>query len=151
MSVLSEHGHWDRFNPQKIKCNPNSDPSTCITKTQIDTIEKLYADYYLGQGSKATYLFSGYTYGGEMAYPTGLSGAQPFGLGLGYYKFAVLNDSNWDYKTLNDATIGKGFEINPGMLDVKEPDFMQFYGRGGKMLHYAGLADQLISSGASVS
>jgi hypothetical protein len=77
------------------------------------------------------------------------------------------SNPNWDYNTLTVDDVFRAIQSNPGEVDVSGLErchgiglsfFLQnhsfnytsYFAGGGKLLHYAGLADQIISSGNSV-
>jgi hypothetical protein len=76
------------------------------------------------------------------------------------------SNPNWDYNTLTVDDVFRAIQSNPGEVDVSartiscdgaEPflqnhsfNYTSYFAGGGKLLHYAGLADQIISSGNSV-
>jgi hypothetical protein len=80
------------------------------------------------------------------------------------------SDTNWDFRTLDTATVELGITINPAGMDVSivpaflaaqltslfipsqavNPDITPFAGKGGKLLQYVGWADELIAPGNSV-
>ncbi|KAJ9093182.1 hypothetical protein QFC21_006499 [Naganishia friedmannii] len=111
-----------------------SNPEVCDFRPELITCRK---------GSNTTtiwmatnWIFSGYVPGGELGYPTGLATAEPYQISTDYYKYFVLNDTTWDYHTLNAST--------------NTPDLTAFFARGGKVIQYVGWNDQLISPGNSI-
>ncbi|KZT62776.1 tannase and feruloyl esterase [Calocera cornea HHB12733] len=132
------------FRPEVLACRPGQNTSTCLSSGQIGAIQKLYADYYETNG---TYIFGRLEPGGELAYETGLLGPAPVELNTDYFKYMVLNDSNWDYTTLNYSTIQLADLIDTYRLDAVNPDIRGFAAspHNGKVIHYVGWADQLIS------
>lgn len=63
---------------------------------------------------------------------------------------SVYNDTAWDPSTLDFADYQKAVEVNAGNMNLFDPNITAFAGRGGKMLHYVGWGDQLISAGNSI-
>jgi feruloyl esterase len=90
------------FRPQLITCRKGSNTSECLTVDQLESLRKLYSNYLEG----------------ELGYPTGLATAEPYQISTDYYKYFVLNDTTWDYHTLNASVIKLGMDINPGQMDV---------------------------------
>ena len=56
----------------------------------------------------------------------------------------ILNDSTWDPLTLDWPTIDLGRSIDPAGLSSNSTNMTALFNRGGKILQYHGLADQLI-------
>jgi feruloyl esterase len=103
------------FRPQLITCRKGSNTSECLTVDQLESLRKLYSNYLDGDQN---WIFSGYVPGGELGYPTGLATAEPYQISTDYYKYFVLNDTTWDYHTLNASVIKLGMDINTGQMDV---------------------------------
>ncbi|KAK1466129.1 feruloyl esterase B [Colletotrichum cuscutae] len=63
-----------------------------------------------------------------------------------WYRYAISNDSNWDAITLRpeNYTIASG--LNHFNIDTWDGDLSAFQNRGGKLLHWHGLADGVLSS-----
>jgi feruloyl esterase len=117
----------------------------------------------------ATDIFSRYEYGAEIGYSTsgdlagraqkvlvvwltslvyliaGLFGEQAFSIPQEYYRYWVFNDTSFDIATLTYDDILEAKRRNVGDITSVNPDIRAFVKRGGKLLQYHGLADQLIS------
>lgn len=75
----------------------------------------------------------------------GLFGPNAFPIPEQYFRNFYLNDSSFDISSLNTDLINAATEANVGQLISVNPDIREFVNRGGKLLQYHGLADQLIS------
>ncbi|EIW63118.1 feruloyl esterase-like protein [Trametes versicolor FP-101664 SS1] len=137
------------FRPEVLTCTPGQDTSTCLTGDQINALHRIYADYY---EADQTYIFGGYQPGGEKLYARGLVGAAPFPLLQDWFRFFVTNDTQWTPDQFNASLITLSEQVNPGQADAISPNLTAFAGapHNGKVLHYVGWADQLISAGYSV-
>ncbi|KAI9063782.1 feruloyl esterase-like protein [Trametes sanguinea] len=137
------------FRPETLTCRPGQNASTCLTADQISALHRIYADYY---EADQTYVFGGYYPGGEDAFPEGLVGSPPFALPADWFRFFLLNDTQWTMEDYNATDIVLGDEINPGQSNAIDPDLTAFAAppHSGKVLHYVGWADQLISPGNSL-
>ena len=136
------------FRPEKLLCKYFPENSTCLNVAQVETLENLYRDYY---ETNNTYIFPAYEKGSEGMWPLTLSG-HSWNLQPAYYAYQVLNVSldNWDPYTLNYSTIALAQYINPGDVICDVPDLTPYINRNGKIIHYHGWADGLISSRSSV-
>ncbi|KAI0635862.1 feruloyl esterase-like protein [Trametes polyzona] len=138
-----------RFRPQTLTCRPGQNTSTCLTAAQISALHRIYADYY---EADQTYVFGGYYPGGETEYYKGLVGKKQFAIGLGYFQFMVLNNTNFKIHDYNATVLQLTDQIDPGQSNAINPNLTAFAGpsHNGKLLQYVGWADQLISPGNSI-
>ncbi|EJU06366.1 feruloyl esterase-like protein [Dacryopinax primogenitus] len=137
------------FRPETLACRPGQDATTCLSAAQINAVRLVFSDYY---ETSQTYIFGRLEPGGELAYETGLLGANPVEINTDYFKDMVVNDSNWDYTTLNYSTIQLADQIDTYRLDAVNPDIQTYVAapHNGKVIHYVSWADQLISPGNSL-
>ncbi|OJT07480.1 hypothetical protein TRAPUB_1665 [Trametes pubescens] len=137
------------FRPEVLTCAPGQNKSTCLTGDQIGALHRIYTDYY---EADQTYIFGGYQPGGEKLYPTGLVGSTTFPLVQDWFRFFVLNDTQWTPDLYNASLIAVAEQVNPGQTDAISPKLTAFASapHNGKVLHYIGWADQLISPGYSL-
>ncbi|KAI0819411.1 feruloyl esterase-like protein [Trametes gibbosa] len=137
------------FRPETLTCRPAQNTSTCLTGDQISALHRIFADYYEADQS---YVFGGYYPGGEAAYASGLVGNPPFALPADWFRFFVLNDTQFTQEQYNASLIQIGEQIDPGQADAINPNLTAFAAAPhyGKVLHYVGWADQLISPGNSL-
>jgi feruloyl esterase len=136
------------FRPEQLLCKYFPANSTCLNVAQVETLENLYRDYY---ETNNTYIFPAYEKGSEGMWPLTLSG-NSWNLQPAYYAYQVLNVSlnDWDPYTLNYSTIELAQYINPWGVICDVPDLTPYFNRNGKIIHYHGWADGLISSRSSV-
>jgi len=137
------------FRPETLACRPAQNTSTCLTLPQIHALHRIFATYF---ETNQTYVFGPYYPGGEAAYPDGLVGASSFALPENWMRFLVLNDTEWTMDQYNASVLRLAEEVDPGQTDAINPNITAFAGppHNGKILHYVGWADQLISPGNSV-
>ncbi|KAI0349703.1 feruloyl esterase-like protein [Trametes cingulata] len=137
------------FRPETLTCRPGQNTSTCLSADQIGALHRIYADYY---EADQTYVFGGYFPGGEKAYPFGLVGNPPFALPADWFRFFLLNDTSFTMDDYNASLIQLGDQIDPGQENAINPNLTAFASapHHGKVLHYVGWADQLISPGNSL-
>ncbi|KAI0926181.1 hypothetical protein AcV5_008705 [Taiwanofungus camphoratus] len=134
------------FRPARLACRTGQDSTTCLTVPQIEALNRIYTDYY---EADQTWIFGSYYPGGEIEYPAGLVGEDPFAIGVDYFRYFVLNDTEWTIEDYNASLIGIADAIDPGQANAINPNITAFAGpaHNGKLLHYVGWADQLISPG----
>ncbi|TDZ13832.1 putative feruloyl esterase B-2 [Colletotrichum spinosum] len=115
----------------------------CLTHTQVETLRAIYEPLVdaagdlvyprLQPGAELT--------GAPQTYFTG----RPFGA-ADWFKYAIFNDSGWDPLTLEPADYVLSSALNLFNIETFDGDLSAFRARGGKILHYHGLADGTISS-----
>ncbi|KIP02131.1 hypothetical protein PHLGIDRAFT_309422 [Phlebiopsis gigantea 11061_1 CR5-6] len=137
------------FRPETLTCRPNQNRSTCLTSPQIFALHHIYSDYF---EANQKYVFGRYYPGGEDVYWGGYASDTPFSIAVDYFRFFVLNDTSFNVADYNGKVLDIAIELNVGGFDAVNPDVSAFVGQehNGKVIHYAGWADQLISAGDSI-
>ena len=79
---------------------------------------------------------------------------RPFSIALEYWIYYLAQDPKWDWTTLTYAGFEqlwtKSVEQYGAVIGTDDPDLARFRGRGGKVIIYHGLADQLIPAAGSI-
>jgi len=130
------------YDPAGLLCTSDRN-TTCLTAAQVQTVRKSYAPLLSADGS--------------LIYPRLQPGAEgteaPFTLFTGrafgasdWFKYAVLNDSSWDPSTLSLADMRLSAHLNLADIETWNGDLSAFKAAGGKLLHYHGLVDGVITS-----
>jgi feruloyl esterase len=131
-----------RFDPQVLVCKPGDDPATCLTPAQGAAVTKAYA----GASNPRTgeKIYPGLERGSELGWLT-----NPVGDAVGYFRFRVFGDPNWDPRTLNfDADMARTIGSPSNLLfDANDPNLTPFTSRGGKLILYQGWAEPGIPPG----
>jgi feruloyl esterase len=139
------------FNPAKIQC-PGADGPDCLTAPQVDSVRKIYEGAKDPSTGKS--FWHGYEKSSETLWPGHI--INPFNTPLSYFKYMVLKDPNWDWKSLsfsdpkNFVMIEEASKKLGTILDSTNPDLTPFEKRGGKLIMYHGWLDQNISPRNSV-
>ncbi|KAJ5649256.1 feruloyl esterase B-2 [Penicillium longicatenatum] len=131
---------------ETLICTPKSNSSTCLTGTQANTVRQVLSPFYGPDGT--------------LYYPQMNPGVEANSFGLYYnglpplypaqwYQDVVLSNPNWDYTTwtLDDAAIA--YAQNPFDIETYDANLAEFQNVGGRVLHYHGMQDPLISSESS--
>lgn len=140
-----------RFDPAVLQCTDGQDPSTCLTGQQVSAVQRIYE----GPRDPVTFqqLGAPLVRGGEAAWRQFLVGStQPGGSSLSFFRDAVFDNPNYDFKSFNfhtdvltmQQTTFAGQTL-PEILDAVDPDLEAFRAHGGKLIRYHGWADPFIS------
>ena len=128
-----------KFDPKTLVCKQGADPSSCLTPSQADGVQRIYA----GPSNPRTgaHIFAGLERGSELGWnPT------PVGYAVDYFKYIVFKDPAWDPKSLNyDSDVERASK--DVVFDATDPDMSRFTGRGGKLILYQGWAEPGIPPG----
>jgi feruloyl esterase len=125
------------FDPVVLQCK-GADAPDCLTAGQVDMMHKLYQGPVNPRTGES--IFPGVLPGVEIQWAqNGMTG--PSGVAVDLYKYAVFQDPNWDWKTMDyDTAIAKAVkEINP--LLVVEPNLNEFLKQGDKLMITIGGAE----------
>ena len=126
-----------KFDPKVLLCREGDSPS-CLTAPQVEAASKLYGG---PKNSGGRQLFPGLEPGSELGWSM-LLGAQPMSLATEVYKYLVLNNPGWDYKTLNpEADFPLAEKAIRESMDATDTNLKPFVDHGGKLLMYHGWSD----------
>ena len=134
------------FNSSQLLCQ-NSTETVCLTPAQIPTFDAIFGawtDPANNNGLVSPSLMLG-------ADISGLAGGNvPSDFGLSFVEDFVVNSTSWNYTTISPATVTLADSINPGSANADLFDISPFRDKGGKIIHYHGLADTLIPPAYSI-
>lgn len=134
------------FHPEVLACgNGLSNYSACLNPTQIANLHRIWTPWWEANN---TFIYEGLSPGSEAGYTFLMNGATPQ-FGIDFFRHAVVNDTTWDYSTINGSTVALADAINPGGINAYDPDLRHFQSAGGKVIEYHGYQDQVIPSLAS--
>ncbi|TRM69903.1 Tannase/feruloyl esterase [Schizophyllum amplum] len=130
------------FDPTPLICAEGS-TTDCLTETQAETVR--------------TVLSAVYDENGDLIYPRLQPGAEalagmtqfngdPYLYTTDWWRYVIHNDSTWDPASITLADFRVAKAQNPAGVETFDGDISAFEAIGGKILHYHGLMDGLISS-----
>ena len=117
----------------------------CLTAPQVEAARKIYqGPRHARTGAE---LYSPLYPGSELGWGQLAGGDQPLGIPVEFFKYYVLRDPAWDYRTRpldfdRDVTASDRPEIQP--VNAVDPDLRRFFARGGKLLLVGGWNDAAV-------
>src|SRR5438309_4385762 len=126
-----------------------------FTEADADVVRKIWEG---PRGQDRTFLWHGLSRGTDLFALAGTGGSpltgKPFSIPLEWFQFFLLQNPKWDWTTLTPA----GFELlwrqsveqYGAVIGTDDPDVTRFRDRGGKVIIYHGLADQLIPAEGTI-
>ncbi|KAF3062125.1 putative feruloyl esterase B-1 [Daldinia childiae] len=125
-----------------LSCNSTAaNSSACLTSLQLETLAKIYEDYYIG----SEFVHPGLELSSEPGWPQYLFAGTPTSWGIDYIRYIVFEDLNWPLDEYNSSVYErlKNLEISHE-IDADQFDMSPYRDHGGKILMYHGLSDPLI-------
>lgn len=145
-TIISEPNACD-FNPDSLLCIPAKNQSACLTPPQLHTLRLIYSDYV---ETNQTFVFPHLWLGSEAQWVL-LSGNQPNNLGDDYAKYFLNRGPQWQWQDFDYGVVQQADAEDPGNATADDFEALSaFNARGGKLLHYHGMSDGLITTGSSV-
>ena len=140
------------------------DPKTLVgTKVGDDTFTEADAVVIrkIWEGPRTQdgrFMWYGLERGADMFAYAGTRGSplkgNPFGIAHEYWLYYLAQDAKWDWSTLTYAGFeqlwNKSVEQYGAVIGTDDPDLTRFRDRGGKVIIYHGLVDELIPAAGSI-
>lgn len=131
------------YRPENLQCSSKTNTTNCLTTPQVLTVRQIFTDYY---GLNGSLIFPRMNYGSELADPYIYYSGQPFPYTTDWYRYAIYNNPSWNPYDLSLEDAAYAAHLNPFNIETWNGDLSPFQKRGGKILHYHGLADSIITS-----
>jgi feruloyl esterase len=130
-----------KFDPVVVQCKEKTG-SNCLTPAQVEAARKIYSGPINPRTKQEVY--SPMYAGSEMGWAQLAGGEQPLGIPVEFFKYFVLRDPKWDYKTRpinfdSDVALADRPDVAP--VNAVDPDLRKFFARGGKLLLVDGWSD----------
>ncbi|KAH6874410.1 Tannase/feruloyl esterase [Thelonectria olida] len=130
------------YNPDGLLCS-DGQTSGCLTASQIRTLRAGYSPL---RGVDGSLVYPRLQPGAELTgAPQTYFTGQPFGA-VDWFRYAIFNNSAWDPFSLKPEDYATSSHLNLFNIETWEGDLSTFKDAGGKVLHYHGLVDGVISS-----
>lgn len=131
------------YRPEALQCTLDKKKPSCLTVAQVLAVRDTFSPYY---GVDGSLIFPRMQPGSELSAISIYYTGKPFPYTTDWYRYAILGDPAWNPATLNAQDAAYAYHENPSGVDAFDGDLSAFKGRGGKILHYHGQADQIITS-----
>lgn len=126
-----------------------------FTAGDAEVMRKIWEGPRAQDGS---FMWHGLERGADMSAYAGTGGSplrgRPFSIALDYWIYYLAQDPKWDWTTLTYAGFeqlwNQSVEQYGAVLGTDNPDLTRFRDRGGKLIIYHGLADQLIPAAGTI-
>lgn len=110
------------------------------------------------RGQNGAFLWHGLMRGTDLFALAGTGGSplagKPFSIPLEWFQYFLIQDPKWDWTTLTEAGFEQlwkqSVEQYGAIIGTDDPDLTRFRDRGGKVIIYHGLADQLIPAQGTI-
>ena len=143
---LLEDPDFCAYRPVDLQCPRSGNQTQCLTAPQIQTVRAVFEDYY---GIDGSLIFPGMHYGSELVARVIYYAGQSFQITQDWYRYAVYNNSDWQPTELSIKDAAYAASLNPLNVDTWEGDLSSFQQKGGRILHWHGLTDPMITSANS--
>lgn len=136
------------YEPVTLQCPSSAtDTSTCLTSAQVGTVRKVFSPYYgIGADNQTALIFPRMQPGSELSDAFIYYNGQPFPYTEDWYRYAILEDPTWSAGQLNAYYAAIASDKSPARIQTWQGDLNAYQKKGGKILHYHGQADSIITS-----
>ncbi|EAW15424.1 putative feruloyl esterase [Aspergillus fischeri NRRL 181] len=132
---------------ETLICNSTAvNKTSCLTGVQANTVNEVFSAMY---GLDGKWLYPRMQPGSELAASFIYYSGNGFKYSDDWFKYVVYNDSNWDHSTWTLADAAAADAQDPFQISTFDGDISGFQKAGGKVLHYHGLEDAIITSDSS--
>uniref|UniRef100_A0A093V979 Carboxylic ester hydrolase n=1 Tax=Talaromyces marneffei PM1 TaxID=1077442 RepID=A0A093V979_TALMA len=135
-------------NLETLLCSSSStDPSSCLTRAQVNTASQMFTPLV---SQKGEWMYPRMQPGSEPVAAYVYYSGQPVQYPWDWYRYVVFNNSAWDAATWTVADAEMAARQNPFDISTWDSQLVSgFQKKGGKVLHYHGLEDPIITSDSS--
>lgn len=128
---------------------------TTFAEADAEVVRKIWEGPRARDGS---FIWYGLARGADLAALAGTTGSpltgRPFGIPLDWMRFFLVQDPQWDWTSLTrerfEMLWKQSVEQYGAIFSTDDPDLTRFRDRGGKIILYHGLADQLIPADGTI-
>jgi len=126
-----------------------------FTEADAEVVRKIWEG---SRGQDGSFLWHGLARGTDLFALAGTTGSpltgRPFGIPLDWFKYFLVQDPKWDWTTMTPAVFEmlwkQSVEQWGTAFGADDPNLTRFRDRGGRVIIYHGLADQLIPAEGTI-
>lgn len=141
------------FDPKELVGSKVGDET--FTELDAEVIRKIWEGPRARDGS---FMWHGLERGADMSAYAGTGGSplsgRPFSISMDYFKYFLVQDPEWDWTMMSlpkfEQLWRQSVEEFGAVFGTDDPDLTRFRERGGKIIIFHGLADQLIPAAGTV-
>lgn len=144
------------FDPASLQCAPGQSGDSCLTTEQVGVVKAIYAG--LRSPTTNVQMWPGFPFGSEQPISGGgwaqhgTAGGQPFNTASLFFRIGVLQQPDFDLKTMDfKDTVKRADQLFGDVINSISTDISPFTSRGGKLLMYHGWVDPLIAPQNSIN
>ncbi|KAF7190265.1 putative feruloyl esterase B-1 [Pseudocercospora fuligena] len=137
------------FDAEQLLCGKagsSLNTTSCLTPEQLATFDTLTHDFTT---TNSTLVFPKWLLGAEHFWNLNIAGGSPNIIGLGYIQYFLGLGASWNWRDFDDDVVQLSETLNAGQADASDYNLEPFYTGGKKFIHYHGLSDGGIATGAS--
>jgi feruloyl esterase len=149
------------FRPEALICGASSNGTSCLTPAQAGAVRAAFSDYY---GVDGSLIFPAMQPGSEQVASFLLYAGGAFPYSVDWFRYVVyskhpplafcveqeadqkIDDPTWSASSYTRQDAALASAQNPYNIQTWNGDLSAFKARGGKVLHYHGLMDGIITS-----
>lgn len=132
------------YKPITLQCaSDTTNTSTCLTAAQVQIVSEIFSPYY---GENGTLIYPRMQPGSELAASLFYYSGSEFPYSTDWMRYAIYNNPNWDPTKFNSADAAFSHAKDPFGIETWSGDLSNFQNHGGKILHYHGQMDGVITS-----
>lgn len=100
-------------------------------------------------GTNSSLIFPHWLRGSEHFWDLNIDGGAPNVIGVGYIQYTLGLGPSWNWQDYGEQIVELSERLNVGDADATNYDMSPFFNAGKKLIHYHGLSDGGIATGAS--
>jgi feruloyl esterase len=137
-----------QYNPVTLQCPLGEEAGTsCLSAAQVETVRQVFQPLWgWGANNQTALIFPRIQPGSEVSDAYIIYNGQTFPYTDDWFRYAILEDPSWNGTLLNSYYSALAATKNPARIQTWKGNLSNYKNKGGKILHYHGLQDSIITS-----